>query len=181
MIEAFHSVDTSRSVFGCFNVPTKAYPFILLIIIQFMLPNISLFGHLGGLLAGVILMTSFGSMLFLPSQGCFDWLEESVFPSFLKRMSSFRANTSKEFIHPYFEVHEVSRFFIAIGNFIGMLLMCFVNLFITITEIFGTFPSPIPIPSHIFCRHPDECLLPFLPGIDPTTMASHHRRAIVKQ
>jgi membrane associated rhomboid family serine protease len=69
VIEAFHSPEASRSVFGCFNVPTKAYPFILLVIIQFMLPNISLFGHLGGLLAGVLLMTSFGSVLFIPSQG----------------------------------------------------------------------------------------------------------------
>jgi membrane associated rhomboid family serine protease len=34
VIEAFHSPHTSRSVFGCFNVPTKAYPFVLLIILQ---------------------------------------------------------------------------------------------------------------------------------------------------
>jgi hypothetical protein len=69
--------------------------------------------------------------------GCFDWLEESVFPNFLKRMSTFRPNTSKEFIHPYFEVTEASRFFIAIGNLIGMMLMCFANLFITLCEIVG--------------------------------------------
>jgi hypothetical protein len=34
LVEAFHSPDTSRSVFGMFNVPTKAYPFILLVLIQ---------------------------------------------------------------------------------------------------------------------------------------------------
>lgn len=34
LIEAFHSVETSRSVFGMFSVPTKAYPFILLALIQ---------------------------------------------------------------------------------------------------------------------------------------------------
>ncbi len=34
VIEAFHSPVQSRSVFGCFNVPTKAYPFVLLVILQ---------------------------------------------------------------------------------------------------------------------------------------------------
>lgn len=33
-IEAFHSAQPSRSVFGIFSVPTKAYPFILLIVLQ---------------------------------------------------------------------------------------------------------------------------------------------------
>lgn len=34
LIEAFHSAETNRSVFGMFSVPTKAYPFILLALIQ---------------------------------------------------------------------------------------------------------------------------------------------------
>ncbi len=34
LVEAFHSTETSRSVFGFFSVPTKAYPFILLALIQ---------------------------------------------------------------------------------------------------------------------------------------------------
>jgi membrane associated rhomboid family serine protease len=34
VVEAFHSPIQSRSVFGCFNVPTKAYPFVLLVILQ---------------------------------------------------------------------------------------------------------------------------------------------------
>ena len=34
LIDAFHSAETSRSVFGMFSVPTKAYPFILLALIQ---------------------------------------------------------------------------------------------------------------------------------------------------
>ena len=33
-MEAFHSTQTSRSVFGIFSVPTKAYPFIMLIVLQ---------------------------------------------------------------------------------------------------------------------------------------------------
>lgn len=34
LIEAFHSTESSRSVFGLFSVPTKSYPFILLVLIQ---------------------------------------------------------------------------------------------------------------------------------------------------
>jgi hypothetical protein len=34
LVESFHSPETSRSVFGMFSVPTKAYPFILLVLLQ---------------------------------------------------------------------------------------------------------------------------------------------------
>ena len=34
LIESFHSVELSRSVFGMFSVPTKSYPIILLVILQ---------------------------------------------------------------------------------------------------------------------------------------------------
>lgn len=33
------------------------------------MPNISLFGHLGGLLAGVMMMSRLGSDMFMPTQG----------------------------------------------------------------------------------------------------------------
>ncbi len=51
LIEAFHSVESSRSVFGLFSVPTKAYPFILLVLIQVStLPaHLSIREHLCGL------------------------------------------------------------------------------------------------------------------------------------
>jgi hypothetical protein len=40
LIEAFHSAESSRSVFGLFSVPTKAYPFILLVLIQVSLVSL---------------------------------------------------------------------------------------------------------------------------------------------
>lgn len=35
-----------------FQVPTKLYPWVLLIVLQFMMPNISFLGHLSGILTG---------------------------------------------------------------------------------------------------------------------------------
>eukprot|EP00252_Welwitschia_mirabilis_P000910 TRINITY_DN10906_c0_g1_i1.p1 TRINITY_DN10906_c0_g1~~TRINITY_DN10906_c0_g1_i1.p1 ORF type:complete len:294 (-),score=54.33 TRINITY_DN10906_c0_g1_i1:267-1019(-) len=40
------------SVFGFFNVPAKWYPWILLILFQLLMSNVSLIGHLCGILSG---------------------------------------------------------------------------------------------------------------------------------
>lgn len=42
----------SRSIFGFFNVPAKWYAWILLILFQLLMPNVSLLGHLCGILSG---------------------------------------------------------------------------------------------------------------------------------
>lgn len=153
-IESFHSNTPSRSIFGLFNVPTKAYPFILLIILQFMLPNISLFGHLGGLLAGILLMSGFGNALFIPSQGnvsrlifhndivfyclaAFEWIEDSLCPTSLKRLSTFRPMTNKEFVHPYFEFIDFSKILGYLGTFIGIIFVGVVQLVVTLGHIVG--------------------------------------------
>lgn len=45
-----------RSIFGLFTVPAQFYPLALLVFCQLILPRASLFGHLGGLLAGQLLI-----------------------------------------------------------------------------------------------------------------------------
>lgn len=52
VIETSLSGVQSRSVFGLFNVPTKLYPWILLVVFQLLMTNISLLGHLCGILSG---------------------------------------------------------------------------------------------------------------------------------
>jgi hypothetical protein len=69
--------------------------------------------------------------------GCFDWMEESLFPRFITSSSTFRPNTNKEFIHPYFEGGGVVSVFIWIVSFIGMMFLCVINLCITVSEIVG--------------------------------------------
>ncbi|XP_071690528.1 rhomboid-like protein 15 isoform X2 [Rutidosis leptorrhynchoides] len=52
VIETGLSGVQSRSVFGLFNVPAKLYPWILLVAFQLLMTNISLLGHLCGILSG---------------------------------------------------------------------------------------------------------------------------------
>lgn len=79
VVDSFHSNLPSRSIFGLFSVPTKLYPIISLAIIQFVLPKISLFGHLGGLLAGIILLSTWGNDLLVPSQGIYYYVSTYFF------------------------------------------------------------------------------------------------------
>ncbi|VAI36151.1 unnamed protein product [Triticum turgidum subsp. durum] len=52
VIETSLSGVQYRSVFGLFNVPAKWYAWILLILFQFLASNVSLLGHLSGILSG---------------------------------------------------------------------------------------------------------------------------------
>ena len=66
LIECYHTTNTSRSFFGLFSVPTKLYPWIILVVMQFVMPNISFLGHLSGMLVG--LLSVYGVMdLIMPS------------------------------------------------------------------------------------------------------------------
>ncbi len=60
----------SRSVFGFFSVPTNVYPWVLLSILQFMMPNVSLVGHLSGLLVGIANACGSTSWLLLSPSQC---------------------------------------------------------------------------------------------------------------
>ena len=44
----------SRSVFGVFQVSSKMYPWALLVVLQFIMPQISFLGHLSGILVGTL-------------------------------------------------------------------------------------------------------------------------------
>ena len=48
-----------RSVFGVVHVPPALYPWVLLVVLQFFLPNLSFLGHLSGILVGTLQVHGF--------------------------------------------------------------------------------------------------------------------------
>ena len=52
VLEANLSPATSRSVFGFFFVPAYLYPWALLVVLQFIMPQVSFIGHLAGIIVG---------------------------------------------------------------------------------------------------------------------------------
>ncbi|KAH3763696.1 rhomboid-like protein [Pelomyxa schiedti] len=54
VIECHLSETLSRSVFGFFTVPSKLYPWILLALMQIIIPNASFLGHMAGIFTGYL-------------------------------------------------------------------------------------------------------------------------------
>lgn len=50
--ESSLSPAPSRSVFGLFSVPTRLYPWVLMVLLQVLIPGVSFIGHLAGVLVG---------------------------------------------------------------------------------------------------------------------------------
>lgn len=54
VLECSKNPNASHSIFGMMQVSSKAYPWVLLVVIQFLMPNISFLGHLSGILCGTL-------------------------------------------------------------------------------------------------------------------------------
>lgn len=88
VIETSLSGVTSRSMFGLFNVPAKLYPWILLIAFQLLMTNVSLLGHLCGILSGFAY--SYGLFNFLmPGSSLFSNIESASWMASCVRRPKF--------------------------------------------------------------------------------------------
>ncbi|KAJ7971382.1 rhomboid-like protein 15 [Quillaja saponaria] len=88
VIETSLSGAQSRSVFGLFNVPAKWYAFILLVVFQLLMTNVSLLGHLCGILSGFAY--TYGLFNFLiPGTSFYSVIEASYFLSSCVRRPKF--------------------------------------------------------------------------------------------
>ncbi|GBG78251.1 hypothetical protein CBR_g26284 [Chara braunii] len=65
--ETYMSGMTQRSIFGFFTVPAQWYPWALLVLFQVIMPNVSILGHLSGLLSGLAFATGVLSIISLPA------------------------------------------------------------------------------------------------------------------
>jgi len=70
------SQSSSRSIFGFVSVPAYLYPWVLLVVLQVILPNLSFMGHLSGILAGTLQMYGVLDVFAIPSNEYLQGLEE---------------------------------------------------------------------------------------------------------
>lgn len=78
----------TRSFYGLFNVPTKYYPLLLILILQILMPNVSFLGHVSGLVVGIMQVKGLLYCL-LPPQSWVVRAEDNGCLSFANRLSNF--------------------------------------------------------------------------------------------
>ena len=84
-----YSVDVrDRSVFGLFSVPATIYPWVLLIIMSLIMPNVSFLGHLSGIFVGILALSGLLSIL-IPSKEFQRDMEESTACKLLYKRSNY--------------------------------------------------------------------------------------------
>ncbi|XP_042511397.1 rhomboid-like protein 15 isoform X2 [Macadamia integrifolia] len=88
VIETTLSGVQSRSLFGLFNVPAKWYAWILLVVFQLLMTNISLLGHLCGILSGFAYTYGLFNYL-LPGPSFYSSIESSSWLSSCVRRPKF--------------------------------------------------------------------------------------------
>lgn len=74
----------TRSIFGVISVPTFIYPWVLLLLLQILMPNISFLGHLAGLLMGIFYTRGYLQLLSLPT-----WILQKIENSGLEKIPLF--------------------------------------------------------------------------------------------
>jgi len=98
VLEANHTTETSRSFYGMFNVPAKLMPFLLLVVLQVIIPNVSMLGHLSGVIIGLLSLSNCMA-LFMPTDAFFEYLELEVpFVKNLSKMTAYVRCRNKSFI-----------------------------------------------------------------------------------
>ncbi|XP_061372110.1 rhomboid-like protein 15 [Gastrolobium bilobum] len=88
VIETSLSGVQSRSVFGLFNVPAKWYAFFLLVVFQLLMQNVSLLGHLCGILSGFAYTYGLFDIL-IPGPSFYSSIESSSWLSSCVRRPKF--------------------------------------------------------------------------------------------
>lgn len=71
MIYSYHAISPTQSIMGMVEVPSKLYPWILLFLIQILLPNISMIGHLSGVIIGFCIVSGILHYTVFPSDGMY--------------------------------------------------------------------------------------------------------------
>eukprot|EP00727_Mastigamoeba_balamuthi_P009462 m51a1_g5138 hypothetical protein (325) ;mRNA; r:14292-15826 len=68
VVDVATSTVANHSVFGLFSVPAQAYPWVLLLVMQVIMPRVSFIGHLVGILSGYLYVYGLLRFLILPAR-----------------------------------------------------------------------------------------------------------------
>lgn len=121
--ESALSVAPTRSVFGFFSVPTKLYPWVLMLVLSVVIPGVSLLGHLAGIIVGGMHTSGYLSWL-LPSLSTLRKLEDQPWMRPLVRLEMYRLVPSSD---PVIERNSSAS----------------ISLFPQVRQFFGTLIAPI--------------------------------------
>jgi rhomboid domain-containing protein 1 len=84
-----------RSVFGLFLVPSWCYPWVVLLLMSLLMPNVSFFGHLSGLFTGYLYKFKILSFL-APSAQFFGTVERKLCSCCTDRVGYINANGQRD-------------------------------------------------------------------------------------
>ena len=89
--------QSTQSLFGLIQVPSRLYPWILLLVTEVMLPGSSFMGHLMGILTGYLFVYLFEKNQKISStyEQAMEKLENRL-PSFIKNMECYVGNSSQK-------------------------------------------------------------------------------------
>ncbi|GKY99459.1 hypothetical protein MPSEU_000900400 [Mayamaea pseudoterrestris] len=83
-----------RTLFGFVNVPSWLYPWVLLVVLQLFMPNLSLLGHLSGMISGHFQLYGIFDVLVLPSEDTLRNMDQWRCLQWLARLPQFAATPS---------------------------------------------------------------------------------------
>lgn len=132
LLESYHTTVPTRSVFGFFNVPSKLYPWVLLIAISLIMPGVSFLGHLCGILVGMLTVSGY-MMIFLPSKELYQECDDSRWLVSVTRRGNYVRAVERSFTSSDASGRSLSSL---TGPVVYILTMA-LNVFKTILYIFG--------------------------------------------
>jgi len=88
VMESFLGSSPTRTVL-CLAVPRRWYPWVLLVVLQMLIPNISFVGHLSGLLVGFMLVTGLLQSCTFPSDERLLRVENAQWWSWVRKRPSY--------------------------------------------------------------------------------------------
>jgi membrane associated rhomboid family serine protease len=96
---AFEEAEPTN-VFGRLLIPMRLMPWVMIVAIQFFIPNVSFTGHLAGALIGLLLSRGLG-LFVLPSREIAAKLDSYLIPWFPRVLGSFRPVWARGTVSPF--------------------------------------------------------------------------------